>query len=151
MIRETTDPRPGDSKCRLVLRIVSSPHESARNLWRRCGGFNDPPHRFGPCICPLSGAPRYRFQGRSGCQKPVPTGAETFEKENVPSLIQRLEDVWQVLIKKGIDKTVLLEKSLLSPATCCLVNPDREKTVEKAFESITRLSRMLREKYRIDD
>ena len=81
----------------------------------------------------------------------VPTGVETFEKENVPSLIQRLEDIWQVLIKKGIDKTVLLEKSLLSPATCCLVNPDREKTVEKAFESITLLSRMLREKYRIDD
>jgi len=33
----------------------------------------------------------------------------------------------------------------------CLVNPDREKTVGKAFESITLLSRMLREKYRIDD
>ncbi len=81
----------------------------------------------------------------------VPTGVESFEKENVPSLIQRLEDTWQVLTKKGIDRTVLLEKSLLSPATCCLVNPDREKTVEKAFESITRLSRMLREKYRIDD
>ena len=81
----------------------------------------------------------------------VPTGAETFEKENVPSLIQRLEDTWQVLTKKGIDRTVLLKKSLLSPATCCLVNPDREKTVEKAFESITLLSRMLREKYRIDD
>ena len=81
----------------------------------------------------------------------VPTGVESFEKENVPSLIQRLEDTWQVLTKKGIDRTVLLEKSLLSPATCCLVNPDREKTVEKAFESITLLSRMLREKYRIDD
>jgi hypothetical protein len=52
---------------------------------------------------------------------------------------------------EGIDRTVLLEKSLLSLATCCLVNPDREKTVEKAFESITLLSRMLREKYRIDD
>ncbi len=81
----------------------------------------------------------------------VPTGVESFEKENVPSLIHRLEDTWQVLTKKGIDRTVLLEKSLLSPATCCLVNPDREKTVEKAFESITLLSRMLREKYRIDD
>jgi len=81
----------------------------------------------------------------------VPTGFETFEKENIASLITRLEDTWQVLTRKGIDRTLLLEKSLLSPATCCLVNPDREKTVEKAFESITLLSQRLREKYQIDD
>ena len=70
---------------------------------------------------------------------------------SIDKFISERKDTWQVLTKKGIDRTVLLEKSLLSPATCCLVNPDREKTVEKAFESITLLSRMLREKYRIDD
>ena len=77
----------------------------------------------------------------------VPTGFETFEKENIPSLIHRLEETWQALTKKGIDMGLLLEKSLLSPATCCLVNPDREKTVEKAFETIKLLSEELREKY----
>jgi len=35
---------------------------------------------------------------------------------------------------------------MLSPATCCLVNPDGEKTVEKAFETIIKLSQRLREK-----
>jgi hypothetical protein len=37
---------------------------------------------------------------------------------------------------------------MLSPATCCLVNPDVEKTVEKAFATIRALSRRLKEKYR---
>ncbi len=77
----------------------------------------------------------------------VPTGFETFEKENIPSLILRLEEVWSTLSKKGIDTGFLLERSLLSPATCCLVNPDREKTVEKAFETIKLLSEELRGKY----
>jgi hypothetical protein len=36
---------------------------------------------------------------------------------------------------------------MLSPATCCLVNPDREKTVEKAFSTVQKLSGILREKY----
>lgn len=35
------------------------------------------------------------------------------------------------------------------PATCCLVNPDRERTVEKAFAAILEFSRRLREKYRL--
>jgi hypothetical protein len=41
----------------------------------------------------------------------------------------------------------LLSRSLLSPATCCLVNPDREKTVERAFFMIRKLSQRLREKF----
>lgn len=77
----------------------------------------------------------------------VPTGTDNFEKENADSLMEKLESVWRILEKKGIDRQLLLEKSLLSPATCCLVNPDKEKTVEKAFESIRRLSSRLREKY----
>ncbi|MFH0725041.1 MAG: hypothetical protein V2B19_01570 [Pseudomonadota bacterium] len=77
----------------------------------------------------------------------VPTGFENFEKENADSLTQRLETVWRILEKKGIDRQFLLSRSLLSPATCCLVNPDKEKTVEKAFESIKYISRLLREKY----
>jgi hypothetical protein len=52
-----------------------------------------------------------------------------------------------VLEKKGIDKEHLLSRSLISPATCCLVNPDGEKTVEKAFKVVQNLSRRLREKH----
>lgn len=77
----------------------------------------------------------------------VPTGFENFTKESVPSLIQRLETVWNILEKKGIDKTWLLGRSLLSPATCCLINPDKEKTVESAFQTIKIISQQLRETY----
>jgi len=77
----------------------------------------------------------------------VPTGFEAFEQENISSLVDRLETVWDVLAKKGIDKQYLISKSLLSPATCCLVNPDKEKTVEKAFQSVNRLSAELRNRY----
>ncbi len=79
----------------------------------------------------------------------VPTGFETFEKENLDFLSFKLETIWQTLGKKGIDRDQILENSLLSPATCCLVNQDREKTVEKAFKLTRMLSENLREKYRL--
>jgi len=81
----------------------------------------------------------------------VPTGFENFEKEDIPSLTKRLETVWDILDKQGIEKSYLHSRSLLSPATCCLVNPDREKTVEKAFQTIKVISRQLREKYRLNE
>jgi hypothetical protein len=79
----------------------------------------------------------------------VPTNVEPFSKESLDSLEIQLETRWAALQKKGIDRDFLLSRSLLSPATCCLVNPDGEKTVEKAFEMITSLSARLREKYRL--
>ncbi len=79
----------------------------------------------------------------------VPTNFEPFEKEAIDSLEKQLEGIWAVLHKKGIDRDFLFSRSLLSPATCCLVNPDGEKTVEAAFEMTRRLSERLREKYRL--
>ena len=79
----------------------------------------------------------------------VPTGVEAFEKEDYQSLVTQLENVWRVLRGKGIDFDLLLSRSLLSPATCCLVNPDREKTVDKAFEQIREISQRMREKYSV--
>lgn len=77
----------------------------------------------------------------------VPTNFEPFEKENMNSLEDRLETLWSALFQKGIDREFLFSRSLLSPATCCLVNPDGEKTVEAAFKTILGLSSRLREKY----
>jgi hypothetical protein len=65
------------------------------------------------------------------------------------SLERKLEAVWNRLYERGIDRDLLLSQSLLSPATCCLVNPDGEKTVEKAFETIKGLSERLRETHGI--
>jgi hypothetical protein len=77
----------------------------------------------------------------------VPTGFETFEKEETFSMIQRLENVWQILWSKGIDKEQMFARSMVSPATCCLVNPDKERTVERAFEAVKQIANRLRDKY----
>lgn len=79
----------------------------------------------------------------------VPTNVEPFEKEGMASLSDYLVSLWDELDKKGIDRDFLLSRSLISPATCCLVNPDGEKTVEKAFGVVKALSESLREKFRL--
>jgi hypothetical protein len=79
----------------------------------------------------------------------VPTNFEPFEKEAVDSLARRLVALWQNLDRKGIELEYLLSRSLLSPATCCLVNPDGASTVEKAFAMTTELSRRLRDRFRL--
>jgi hypothetical protein len=48
-----------------------------------------------------------------------------------------------------VDRETLLRQSLLAPATCNLLNPDKEKTVEKAFEMLRELSEKIREKYHL--
>jgi hypothetical protein len=61
----------------------------------------------------------------------------------------KLEGIWQHLSEKGLDFEYLLSRSMLSPATCCLVNQDGGQTVAKAFAMVNHLSQTLREKYRI--
>lgn len=77
----------------------------------------------------------------------VPTNFEPFEAENINTLEAKLIGIWDLLADKGLDREFLISRSLISPATCCLVNPDGEKTVEKAFKVVRKLSRNLRDKY----
>jgi hypothetical protein len=79
----------------------------------------------------------------------VPTNFEPFENENLKSLEERLLVCWRALERNGIDRHLLLCQSMLSPATCCLVNPDGVKTVEKAFERIKALSEALRGRFAV--
>jgi hypothetical protein len=77
----------------------------------------------------------------------VPTYTELLEQENTDSLMGRLETFWENLTRKGMDRKRLFRQSLLAPATCNLLNPDKEKTVEKAFEVLKELSEKIRTKY----
>ena len=92
-----------------------------------------------------------RFLDRGGvlCWGIVPTNFEPFEAENQASLEDRLVEAWDALAGRGVDREQLLAQSLISPATCCLVNPDREKTVEKAFAVVRGLSARLRERFQL--
>lgn len=76
----------------------------------------------------------------------IPTQTENFAKQGLPELASRLKNLWNTLDKAGIDRDFLLSRSLLSPATCCLVNPDGERTVEEAFAAVKELSTHLRAK-----
>ena len=78
----------------------------------------------------------------------VPTGYEVFAKESLGFLVMKLEGIWQHLGKKGVDIEQIIAQSMISPATCCLVNPDKGQTVENAFSMVNHLSHMLREKYK---
>ncbi len=79
----------------------------------------------------------------------VPTNFEPFQKEHLLSLETRLKSLWKSLARAGIDTEFLLSRSLLSPATCCLVNLDGEATVEKAFKLVKDLSEQLRSEFRL--
>lgn len=75
----------------------------------------------------------------------IPTQTENFQKQGLEELAGRLKSLWNTLDKAGIDRDFLLSRSLLSPATCCLVNTDGERTVDQAFAAVKSLSRSLRE------
>jgi hypothetical protein len=77
----------------------------------------------------------------------VPTYTELLERETVDSLLGLLETFWTALIARGVGRDTLLRQSLLAPATCNLMNPDKEKTVEQAFGILRELSATVREKY----
>ncbi len=79
----------------------------------------------------------------------IPTNYEPFLNENLDSLKSLLNNIWKTVLKSGIDRQELLSKSMLSPATCCLVNQDKEKTVENAFSLLKKLSQQLREEYKL--
>ncbi|MCB2226450.1 MAG: hypothetical protein KQH53_07200 [Desulfarculaceae bacterium] len=74
----------------------------------------------------------------------TPTNIEPFSAESLDSLYNMLLDLWSFLERRGLDRELILAQGLLSPATCCLVNPDGGATVEKAFELIKKLSERLR-------
>ncbi len=79
----------------------------------------------------------------------IPTQTELFEAEGVAELARKLKELWTILDKAGIDRDFLLSRSLLSPATCCLINPDGVKTVDMAFSAVRELSRRLREEFKL--
>lgn len=90
---------------------------------------------------------RFIEQGRIISWGAVPSKVEDLEGETLDSLIGRLEGLWDYLVERGLDRERLLRQSLLAPATCCLVNPDRTETVERAFGLLREMSHALRQKY----
>ena len=80
----------------------------------------------------------------------IPSHIEQIEKETEDTLIDRLEGLWDYLVKKGADKEKIVRNAQLAPATCNLVGPRNEEAVEKAYDLLRRVAARLKEKYRLD-
>ena len=102
-------------------------------------------------IIPMHGESIKKFIRRGGkiVWGIIPTNFEPFMNENMGSLTKIITDTWKHVTKTGLEMEELLANSLLSPATCCLVNKDKEKTVEKAFDLLKTMSTELRERYKL--
>lgn len=81
----------------------------------------------------------------------VPANYEEFYGTDIGNLMNSLEEFWDILEKGGIEREYLLPRSLLLPATCALVNPDKHETVERCYDVLRELSRRIREKYLLKD
>ena len=77
----------------------------------------------------------------------VPTYQEEFSQEDPRTLMGRLVEIWGPLVKRGLGMNEIAAGSMLAPATCNLLNPDRTETVEKAFDMLNKVSGYLKERY----
>lgn len=81
----------------------------------------------------------------------VPTLTEELGRESVEALAARLEGLWNNLAEKGASLKSILKQSWLAPARCCLINADGHLSVENSFQTLTAISRLIRDKYDLAD
>lgn len=79
----------------------------------------------------------------------IPTYFEDFLREDIKNISKRLEGMWSRLTDNGIKLEQIIENSILAPATCNLINPDRTLTVEKSFALLREVSIYLRSRYNV--
>jgi len=77
----------------------------------------------------------------------VPSVFEDFKDETVQRAIDRIESLWDVLDKKGISREVLVPQGMIMPATCSLINPDGNATVDKAYDTLRVVADSLKSRY----
>jgi len=77
----------------------------------------------------------------------VPTNFAEAEGEDLASLLDKTVSLWEGLAERGVDPELVFSRSLITPATCCLVNPDLTVTVERSFGLVSELSRELRSRF----
>ncbi|SDC26281.1 MULTISPECIES: hypothetical protein [unclassified Candidatus Frackibacter] len=77
----------------------------------------------------------------------VPTKLEQLKKLDADKVIQQLEQLWDKLVEKGLDKRRIIAQSQLTPATCNITQGDYVKGVEEGFKLLTQVSNRLKERY----
>ncbi|MGQ9532841.1 MAG: hypothetical protein ACUVTQ_08580 [Desulfotomaculales bacterium] len=95
---------------------------------------------------------RRRFLDRGGIISWGITPTLTEEMEALGSaaaLVARLEEMWDYLANRGINKERIVRQAWLALARCCLINADGGATVARSFALVREIARILREKYRL--
>ncbi len=87
---------------------------------------------------------KFLERGSVICWGIVPTNAPDLEGWDAPGLVAELERIWALLAERGVPEDLLRSQALITPATCCLINPDRTASVDKAFALTHEVSRLLR-------
>lgn len=73
---------------------------------------------------------------------------DDFQNETVQKAVDRIELLWDALDHKGISREVLVPQAMLMPATCSLINPDVDTTVERAYDTLIEVADRLKSRYR---
>lgn len=79
----------------------------------------------------------------------VPANYDDFHSSPIQGLVDHLEALWDRLEENGLDRDTFLSQSILMPATCALVNPDVETTVEACYGLLNELSFRIRDRYNL--
>ena len=75
----------------------------------------------------------------------APTLTEEFLQEDLQSMIGKIEELWSHLERGGIPRKQILGQAWFAPARCCLINPDREATVERSFKVLKEVAAHFKE------
>ncbi len=90
-----------------------------------------------------SGLARLLERGGAIAWGAVPTHTSQIDEEDARALADRLEVLWDSLTDEGLNRRYIADRSLITPATCCLVNVDQTATVEKAFAMVREVRDLL--------
>jgi hypothetical protein len=90
-----------------------------------------------------SGIARLLARGGTIAWGAVPTHTHLLEAESPRGLADRLLVLWDKLQEEGLGRGDIAGRSLLTPATCCLVNPDLTATVEHAYAAVREVQSLL--------
>ncbi|KJS85912.1 MAG: hypothetical protein JM58_07665 [Peptococcaceae bacterium BICA1-8] len=77
----------------------------------------------------------------------VPTTTGELQEENILTLVNKIEEMWDYLVSKGLTKKQLARQSWFAPARCCLINQDGHETVEKSFTLLTEVAKAIKERH----
>jgi hypothetical protein len=75
----------------------------------------------------------------------VPVAEETFLSESEEHLLEKLEEGMELLVRGGIDKQQLVERSFITP--CCTTSTLSIDHAEQAFRCTKNISHEMRQKY----